>query len=328
MNLDLEGFKEFLQENNIDDEQIDASVSLITELGTFLGYEGKTQENASDDDLHSFSGFLIGKGRNTFENFAALYRYGVFQKNNTMIIVFMEMLDGREMMENFYKRLQDEFSQDVADEIFEGIGIPQMGIHPSDKIEPTKTLVERFLSKFDRETCKTFFEVGLRSKYTDSYVRPTELYNELGDIDEFLRVRHQNMVERLEKHLQDDTLFFTQEITEEVVSYVRAHPTIGSGIRDGDRVIITKIPYMTKQFLQETDEKMRRYYFCHNPWIREALKEEDQPIDPIFCGCSAGYFKDFWEAVLGQPVRVEVLKSFINGDDICEFALHLPSTAS
>ncbi len=218
----------------------------------------------------------------------------------------------------------EEYGEKIRDEVFEGIGVPPLGIRPQQKVVVTKGLVERFLAKVDYVACKTFFEVGLRDKYPQSYEKSTELFQELNDVDEFLRRSHQNLVNTLENHLKEDTLFFTQEVNDEVIAYVKRDQTIEAGIRKGERVIITKIPYSTKEFIHETDERKKRYFYCHNPWIREALLEEDRPIDPVFCGCSAGYFKNFWEAVLNQPVRVEVLKSLIKGDQICEFALYLP----
>ncbi len=328
MKPNIENFKEYLQKRDIKEKQIDASIKLIEELYSFLEDQNETLENATEESFYRFSEILIENRRNTFEAYAALYRYGSFLKNKSMIITYLEILDGREMMPNFYERLQSEFSQEVADEIFEGVGIPPLGIRPSDKARFTKIIVNRFLAKYDSETCKTFFENGLRDKYTDSYIQPAQTYKELSNIDEFLRIRHQNLVDQLERHLKEDSLFFTQEITEEVLAYVKARLSIEGGIREGNRVTITKIPYQAKQYLEETDEKMRRYYFCHNPWIRDALKEEEQPIDPVFCGCSAGYFKNFWESVLGQSVHVEVIKSIINGDNVCEFVLRLPNDIS
>ena len=59
--------------------------------------------------------------------------------------------------------------------------------------------------------------------------------------------------------------------------------------------------------------------------IREALLEEDQPIDPIFCNCSGGFIKNYWEAVLECSVDVELLDSVIKGGKFCEFAIHLPA---
>ncbi|MFX0170113.1 MAG: hypothetical protein ACFE89_12275 [Candidatus Hodarchaeota archaeon] len=322
--MELDGFRTFLQDRKQEEKDIDAAISIIGEFNRFLSNQKKPIEKASYEDLYNFSEYLMEKGKNTFENFIALFRFGQFQKNKEVEIGSLEVLDGLEMIPNFSKRLIEEFGEPLRNEIFEEIEMPPLGIRPQQKVEVTKKLVERFLAKVDYERCRMFFEVGLRDKYTKSYEKPIELFEEVKDIDEFLRIRHQTLVKNLEEHRKEGTLFFTQEVDDEVISYVQHNKSIESGTRKGDRVIITKIPYLTKQFLHETNPRKKRYNFCHNPWIRHALLEEDQPIDPVFCGCSAGYFKNFWEAVLKQPVRVEVLKSVIRGDSICEFALHLP----
>ncbi len=89
--------------------------------------------------------------------------------------------------------------------------------------------------------------------------------------------------------MRENTLCFTQEIDEEVLEYIKNNRMTETGLRDGNKVIMTKVPYMKKQYLHETDEREKSYYYCHCPWVREALKEEDQPVDPIFCNCSGGY---------------------------------------
>jgi hypothetical protein len=58
-------------------------------------------------------------------------------------------------------------------------------------------------------------------------------------------------------------MFYANEIDEEVVEYVRKNPEIMGGVRVGDVIYETKIPYMAKKFLHEKDEKMKRYYACH-----------------------------------------------------------------
>ncbi|MHA1123946.1 MAG: DUF6144 family protein [Candidatus Heimdallarchaeota archaeon] len=47
-------------------------------------------------------------------------------------------------------------------------------------------------------------------------------------------------------------------------------------------------------------------------------------MSPIFCNCSGGYLKNFWEAIFDCPVDVELLDSVIMGGDFCRFAIHLP----
>ncbi|HDZ18238.1 hypothetical protein LCGC14_1033790 [marine sediment metagenome] len=58
--------------------------------------------------------------------------------------------------------------------------------------------------------------------------------------------------------------------------------------------------------------------------VREAFLDEDQPISPIFCHSSSGYYKNYWEAVLEHPVKVELLETVLKGDLVCKFALHYP----
>jgi hypothetical protein len=58
-----------------------------------------------------------------------------------------------------------------------------------------------------------------------------------------MKVRHANFVKTMEKHLEEKTLFYTQEVDEKVVEHVKADQSIEGRIRDGNKVFITKIPY-------------------------------------------------------------------------------------
>ena len=236
----------------------------------------------------------------------------------------MEVIDGGEVMTNFSQRLTDEFGKGIRDTIFGNIEVP-LGVHPKKKPKITKEVINRFLKTIDRNQCTEFLANGLRDKYTDSYKSAREKYLETKDIDEFLKVQRQDFLNTLKEYHDKKILFFTQEIDSDVLEYVKSQEGLTeAGIRDGNKVIITKIPYMTKQYLNETDERRRKYYYCHCPWVREGFLVEDQPVDPVFCNCSGGYYKNFWEAVLDQPVEVKLLETVLKGDAVCKFALQLP----
>ncbi|MFX0087720.1 MAG: hypothetical protein ACFFAU_18865 [Candidatus Hodarchaeota archaeon] len=323
--MQIEAFKEYLQDKNLASENIENSIQVLNEFKNFLQKVNKSSEKIKYDDLHKFSAFLIENGKNTFENYLSLLRYGHFTKNKELIIASMELLDGREMIDNFSRRLVEEFSEEVRNEIFDNELVPPLGLHPKKKPEITKKLVKRFIAKFGEEKSREFFAIGLRDKYTESYKKQRETFLETNNIDIFLDQKRRKFLKTLESHLKDKSLFFTQEINSDVIDYVKNDPTIESGVRDGNVVIITKIPYMTIPYLNSSNKKEKRYYFCHNPWIREALFEENRPISPIFCNCSGGYYRNYWEAVLNHhPLKVELLESVIKGDNVCRFALHLP----
>ncbi|MFX1283918.1 MAG: DUF6144 family protein [Promethearchaeota archaeon] len=327
--MEQDGFKEYLQEylqeRNIAIDIIPAAINIVSEFDDFLSKSNKSVEDATYNDLHDFSAYLIENKKNSFDNYVNLLRYGYFKKNNQLIIAAMENIDGSEVMVNFSKRLVEEFGEEVRNEIFEDIEVPPLGFHPKKKPEITRKVIERFHAKVDHEKCTAFLAHGLRDKYPQSYESARKKYLKTKSIDEFLEIQRQDFINTLTKHFQENSLFFTQEIDEEVLQYVKSQQGMTeAGIREGNKVIMIKIPYMTKQFLKETDDKKKKYWYCHCPWVREALLEEDQPVDPIFCNCSAGYYKNFWEAVLDQSVKVELVKSVLKGDSVCKFALHLP----
>ena len=95
-------------------------------------------------------------------------------------------------------------------------------------------------------------------------------------------------------------------------------------MRDSGTIHITKIPYQTDAYLKEPDVQRRRYLACHCPWARESILRPGTGPSARFCQCSAGFEKRSWDAVFDQPVRVEVVKSALQGDQICEFSVRIP----
>ncbi len=87
---------------------------------------------------------------------------------------------------------------------------------------------------------------------------------------------------------------------------------IEGGTRKGNILYAEKIPYMTKKFLNETDENMKKHFYCHCVWVREALKTGEVNVPSKFCKCSAGYYKNQWDVILDQTVEVEVLETILD----------------
>jgi effector-binding domain-containing protein len=65
-------------------------------------------------------------------------------------------------------------------------------------------------------------------------------------------------------------------------------------------------------------DKKKAYCFC--PLVREYL-EGGMPVS--FCYCGAGWYRQQWEGATGKPVKIEITRSLLKGDDLCEFAIHL-----
>ena len=323
--MDIDGFRDFLSSRKIDKKVIESSIATLKDFESFLQRNGKEIENVTRKDFYGYSDYLIESGKNTLDNYISILRYGYFKKIQELIIAGMEVLDGREVIKNFSDRLMNEFSKDLRDRIFDGVEIPALGISQEEKPRYMQKLVARLEENAGVEKCTQFLNKGLRDRYEEARKPDREKFLKSKNLDLFLKEQHRDLVAELETHLKEGTLFFTQKITKEVVEHVRNNSYIESGVRQGDKIIIEKIPHMAKEYLAEKDEHKKRYYYCHCPWVKEAFKESEKPLSPVFCNCSAGFYRAYWEIVFGEDVRVDVLESLLKGDTVCKFAVHVPA---
>jgi len=89
--------------------------------------------------------------------------------------------------------------------------------------------------------------------------------------------------------------------------------------REGSTIFLTKAAHDPERHRAAETEAERRQAYCHCDHVRTI----DGRISPTHCFCSAGWYRRIWEGVLERPVRVTLLKSVLQGDDACEFAVHL-----
>ena len=112
-------------------------------------------------------------------------------------------------------------------------------------------------------------------------------------------------------------------INDEVLAYIKGDLEMEGGRREGNKIFITKVPYNAIRYLHATDAKMKRYYACHCPLVREAILQ-DQPISPDVCNCSLGHASHYL-AGLDLELKGEVIESAVKGDTRCRFVFYLPN---
>jgi hypothetical protein len=264
------------------------------------------------------------EGQNTYDNLVAVARYGRFMKNNEIYIAILELLDGAEAQPYLYQKVGELFGESVRNEVFAGIGVAPLGTPSPEKPHYMFPVIERLVNKVGQKKVERLLSACLRD-LPDKYLRnERRKYIKARDIDDYVKKKHRSFVRRIRKCQRDGELFFAQEITDEVVAFVKENPEIESGVRQENILYVSKIPFNAKQYLAENDPILKRYYACHCPWAREAIKNGDVRLNAVFCNCSGGFSKKPWEVIFGQTLQVEVLESVLQGDFRCRFAIHLP----
>ncbi len=89
--------------------------------------------------------------------------------------------------------------------------------------------------------------------------------------------------------------------------------------RQGRMIVVEKQPADPEAYSAAATREERAKAFCHCSIVRQNL--DIAPAE--FCHCSAGWFRQIWEGVLGRPVKVEATETLVGGGDTCRFAIHL-----
>lgn len=324
--MDEKRFRDYCAKRKFKEETIQPHIKLIKEFEEFLKNKGKNKDlnDASSNDVKSFVADLMKNRRITLDSFRALIRYFDFSGKKETVSVLYGYLEGFGVPEELSEKLKETVGESKNKEVFEGIDIPPLGTLPEDKPKITKKIMERLEAQLDDKSLKELMSSGLEVGPDEWYLPQRRKFQESDSLEDFLEKRHKEFVETLEKHSKEKTMFFAQEIDEEVIEYVRKNQEIQGGVRKGDIIYETKIPYQTKKYLHEKDEKMKRYYACHCSWVREAIKSGSPKISPNFCYCSAGYHKRPFEIIFSQPVKADVIETVLKGDPVCRFAIHIP----
>jgi len=320
----FEQFKSFLLENNVQEKEIPNLLEAVKGFIQFLEEKNETINSFSYGKLIEYADQLSSTDRKAARYLIiGLWRYFPFIEKHNHMEELIDIAESSSAMNTLYDRIDEWHGEAVRDEIFKDIDIPPLGAHPEKKPQVTKVVMKRLEEKLGKEKTIELLRPCLHGGQpvgTDK-----EKLQELKDLDQFLKTKNKAFVKEVEQHKNGGTAMFAQLVDEQVLDYVKTIPTMGAGVRDENKIIITKIPYQIKKFLNTDTNHMKRYYWCYCPWVRGAIKDgTEREISPNFCYCSGGFFKLYWDEMFDQSTNVNPLQTALWGDMVCKFAIEIP----
>lgn len=222
----------------------------------------------------------------------------------------------RAWLSKLSNRLDTVAGERIRREVMEGNEALSAYSSPQEIIAWTKAAMSRIDSLIDDEKRREIM-TGCACNYPKAELhRIRKEYEKTSDID----LAHQRLQEQFEALLRN-SLGLDDALAEVIINRSWG----SAGVKEGDKIIATKIPKSGNliEYMRETDPEIKRQYYCHCPRVREILKTRET-ISTTYCYCGAGYYKGIWEEILQQPVEVEALQTVLNGDEVCQFAIHLP----
>jgi hypothetical protein len=322
--MNLEAYERFLRGQGFTEGKLADRLALIGDFGRFLESTGeKDFEAAGKAEAEKFARVLIRGGGNTLDNFSALSDYAGWAGRRPLHVAWIELMDCHNALAVLAAEIERSHGKEMRDKIFAD-PLPPLGADEKERAAYTRAMTGRMAGALSVDRARrAWFTVqhGIPAgDWRGSDAQDREKFLRSGDVDEFLALKRRERDALLTRLRDEGGLWYTVEITDAVLEFVRSDPEMEGGRREGESIYITKIPYNAVRYLQETDPKLKRYYACHCPLLRQAILD-DQPISPDVCHCSLGHASHYL-AGIGRAFRGEVLESAVRGDPRCRFVFH------
>lgn len=257
------------------------------------------------------------------ERILILFWYADHIKQKEAGTYLVTLLGTLGVIESQRQRLIRLYGEEAAVKVFSEVSMPQLGSDLEVYPQAVTLYLQRMAEILEPGACQRVLAGNHHDLDPEAFHEDKLLWQQSDDIDEFLRQKHQRLVNRLQEHADSGKLWFEQYITQEVVDYVREHQEIQTGIRQGNRIIVRKIPYNPDAWLKEKDPLLKRFHACHCPFSRFSILT-DTPVPDLWCYCSGGFTKLFFDYLYERELEVELLDSVLSGAESCRFAILLP----
>jgi len=319
-----DGFVKRLQQRGLSREQVDFCLGAVREFEQHLEAEGESLDSVSVDRLKRYVSLLMAEGKNSMDRLVAIARYCNFTKKKDLFIYLASLVGAADVLPGIGERLATIAGEDVRKRVFKGIKMPPLGSPQEDYPPLTQKIMERMEAELPIETCREILTWNYHKVPVEDFKEMKERFEKAKSIDEFLADEHERFVEELAGYMKEERLWYEQEITPTVLEFIKNNQEVNVGVRHGDQIYMTKMPFAPKQYLTEKDPTMKRYYACHCQLARTAVRDGKPNISSIFCYCSAGYEKLRFDVIFGEAVEVELLESALKGDLRCRFSITIP----
>lgn len=317
-------YVERLKSRGLSDKEAEVSLRSVEELGSYLASLGQSLERPGIEAVEAWIARRLGDGVEGL--LLSIARYFAATKEEAVAIRLLAYLSPIGVLPAMAERLAALESAAVRERVMAKTRIPPAGSPPESYPEATAAFAAALRQELGEEKARFVLAWNVHGVPPEAFAPERERFLALGSIDAWLADYHHRQVAMLEKHAADGSLWFEQKITKAVVDFVADRQDIMSGVREGEIIRMTKIPYNPDAYLRSTDRLERRKLACHCPLAASSIVEGGAGVPALWCACSAGYTKFRFDVVFGLETEAWVLDSVLAGDELCAFAVRIPAS--
>lgn len=326
--MKYENLVSYYQKRGFSKEQGEKAGQAVAELDLWLTRQSLSWDTLNTDQLKDYLQYLVEKKQNSEERLIALARFFYITEDvrnaPRLYRYFTSILGRQDLYDAIAERVEKVAGSEIRQQAFKDIKAPPAGTPPEAVVETTARLMKQLTETMPQQKCNHALAGNAHRIPKEAFEKEPDRLKELGSLDAYLKDFHSRQVATLEEHARTGKVWFEQIITPEVVEYVRTHPEVLGGMRDGSKIYVTKIPYVADKWIEEQDPQKRRYLACHCPLAREAVRNGPADIPREWCYCSGGFAKFRFDVLFDQETEVELIETVLDGGNVCRFAVTIP----
>jgi len=332
MYLEME-YRQRCASRGLGEAATEAALEVVRDLAAEEGGPDGWLGNVGPAAVESFIARRVEAGRAGEDALVSLARYflvlaaadrGSAESANSVTTLLYSYISPIGILPAMSGRLASLHGEDVRSRVVSDIAFPVPGSPPRAYAAPTAAFVAALERELGAGAAHRVLAWNVHGVPPEAFAAERAFFLAAPSIQAWLDGYHLRQVSVLEGHAADGSLWFEQRITRRVVEFVRENPEILGGVVEGDRVLMTKIPYDPDRFLGSRDRLERRRLACHCPLAASSITESHAGVASLWCSCSAGYEKFLLDVAFGEETRAEVLESVLGGDERCRFAVAIP----
>lgn len=223
----------------------------------------------------------------------------------------------------FKREICAALGEEFWNELVKDIELPDIDNECKCQCNNMHAFMSRLEEMADAEEVKKILYKVRHDLHPSQSAWAREAFLEIGDLDGFLQKHQKDELEHFIMLNREKKDFYGQEITDEVLAFIKQNPSMLAPVRKGNKLYCMSFPYNMKEYLDAEDDKMKRYHACHCPFAKESILSQ-AVVSPALCNCSLGHVMNFTEAFLDRELEGKVVRSVLNGDLTCEYEVTIP----
>lgn len=298
-------------------------IEVVEDFQAFLTERGVgNEQDITREDTAAYVVKIRERNGDLYKKLVHLNEYAAFIRNEDLMSEAMLLRDAWNVMNRASELTKKIQGSEVWGKIFGDVEMPQIGWTLDEMTDFSREFDKRALMAMPRNQYEHICVKNAHSWEPEWDSDWREEFLKYKSVDKFIEVNNEYLIRELERCRNEGSLFFTQEVDECVIEYVKANPQF---YRIGNKIHVKRMPFLTKRYLNETDKRMKRHYACHCAWIRNSILQPEGAVSKSFCYCSLGHDKRRFDVAFDQEVSGRVIETVMDDDSLlCIFEIDIP----